>query len=106
LTTLSAEFKKKIADMYSKNRDKLEALEPKSMQFFSSRILELITQEKKKSDAIHDLEILEYNMGLLKNYSSSLNHYEPETDDYDFTRIDCKKLVDSTKKWLTLEKLI
>lgn len=106
LTTLSAEFKKKIADMYSKNKDKLEALEPKTMEFFSTEILELINKEKKKSDALHDLEILEYNMGLLKKHSSSLKNYRPETDEYDFTKNDCKNLVDSTKKWLTLENLI
>ena len=106
MTILSAEFKAKIADIYIKNREKMEKLDPHTMESFSSEILEVINKEKKKSDAVHDLELLEYNMGLLRTYSSNLKHYTPETDEYDFTQNDCKNLVDSTKKWLTLEELI
>jgi len=100
------EFKRKVADIYTKNKTKLEKLNSAAMEAFSTKIIEIINEEKKTSDALHDLEILEYNMELLKNYSSALKNYEPETDEYDFTQNDCKNLVESTKKWLTLERLI
>ena len=106
MTTLSAEFKKKVADFYLKNREKLETLDSNTMESFATELLEIINKEKKKSDALHDLELLEHNMGLLKTYASKLKQYTPETDEYDFTQNDCKNLVDSTKKWLTLEGLI
>ena len=106
MSTLSKEFKKKFAEIYSKNRAELENLDPIVMESFSSEIIELIENEKTKSEALHDLELLGYNMGLLKNYSSALKNFSPETDEYDFTKNDCKNLVDSTKKWLILEKLI
>ena len=104
--TLSIDFKRKVADLYKQNRTRLEKLDPNSMESFASQILELVTKEKKQSDALHDLELLEYNMGLLKNYSVSLKGYEPETDEYDFTQNDCKNLINSTAKWLKLEGLI
>jgi hypothetical protein len=106
LTTLSDEFKKKVADRYLENREKLENYDPVAMEDFATELLKMVNEEKKKSDALHDLELLEYNMGLLKNYSVALKGYKPETDEYDFTRNDCKNLVDSTKKWLKLEGLI
>jgi len=106
LSTLSAEFKKKVANLYLKNREKLENLDPTNMESFASEILETINNEKKTSDALHDLEILEHNIGLLKTYSSKLKQYTPKTDEYDFTQNYCKNLVDSTKRWLTLEGLI
>ncbi len=106
MTTLSAEFKRKVATLYLENREKLENLDPAAMDDFATELLKMVDEEKKKSDALHDLEILEYNMGLLKNYSVALKGYEPETDEYDFTRNDCKNMVDSTKKWLKLEGLI
>jgi hypothetical protein len=106
LTTLSTEFKRKVADLYLENREKLENLDPAAMEGFAAELLKMVNDEKTKSDALHDLEILEYNMGLLKNYATALKGYKPETDEYDFTRNDCKNLVDSTKKWLTLERLI
>ena len=106
MTTLSAEFKRKIADLYLQNRTKLENLDAATMNDFATKLLKMVNEEKKKSDALHDLQILEYNMGLLKNYSAALKGYEPETDEYDFTRNDCKNVVDSTKKWLKLEGLI
>jgi len=101
--TLSIDFKRKVADLYIKNREKLEKLDPAAMESFASQILEMVNKEKKKTDALHDLEILGYNMGMLKNYSTALKGYEPETDEYDFTQNDCKNLIDSTKKWLKLE---
>lgn len=106
MTTLSAEFKKKVADLYIENREKLEKYDPGAMEDFATELLKMVNEEKKKSNALHDLELLEYNMGLLKNYSVALKGYESETDEYDFTRNDCKNLVDSTKKWLKLERLI
>ena len=106
MTSLSIEFKKKVADAYIKNREKLEKLNANTMESFATQILEIINKEKKKSDALHDLGILEQNMQLLKNYSSKLKDYKPDTDEYDFTQNDCKNVVDSTKKWLTLEGLI
>jgi hypothetical protein len=104
--TLPTEFKKKVADLYLKNREKLEKLDPTTMESFASQILDMVNREKKKMDALHDLEILEYNIGQLKNYSAALKGYEPETDEYDFTQNDCKNLMDSTKKWLKLEGLL
>jgi len=97
------DFKRKVADIYLEQRTKLEKLDPTTMESFATEILEIINKEKKKSDALHDLEILEDNMGLLKNYSVALKQYAPETDEYDFTLNDCKNLINSTKKWLTLE---
>jgi hypothetical protein len=104
--TLPIEFKKKVADMYLSNREELEKLDPTTMELFASQVLEIVNKEKKKTDALHDLEILEYNIGLFKNYSTALKGYEKETDEYDFTQNDCKNLMDSTKKWLKLEGLL
>ena len=103
---LSVDFNRKVADLYIDNREKLEKLEATTMESFAAQIIEMINNEKKKTDAFHDLEILEYNMGLLKNYSTALKGHQPETDEYDFTQNDCKNLIDSTKKWLKLEGLI
>jgi hypothetical protein len=104
--TLSMDFKRKVADLYKQNRTQLEKLDPALMESFASQIIELVNKEKKTSDAHHDLNILDYNMGLLKNYSAALKGYEPETDEYDFTQNDCKNLINSTAKWLKLEGLI
>lgn len=106
MVTLSIDFKKKVADFYIENSEKLEKLDPKKMSYFARKMLELIKKEKTESEALHDLELLEYNMRLLKNYSAALIKYEPDTDEYDFTRNDCKKIINSTKNWLTLEGLI
>ncbi|MCW4016036.1 MAG: hypothetical protein NWF06_06685 [Candidatus Bathyarchaeota archaeon] len=106
MTGLSEDFMKKVAELYIKNRAKLEKLDPPAMQSFADKTLELIQKEKTKSSSLHDLQILKYNMGLLKNYSTALDTYSPDTDEYDFTQNDCKNLIESTKKWLTLERLI
>jgi hypothetical protein len=106
MSALSIEFKRKFADIYLTNRTKLEKLDPTTMWSVAKEILEMINKEKKKSDALHDLELLEYNVGLLKNYSAALKGYEPETDEYDFTQNDCKNLMESTRKWLKLEGLL
>jgi hypothetical protein len=106
MTSLSAEFKRKVADLYLKKRTRLEEYEPETMESFASELLEMVGEEKKKSQALHDLEILGYNMKMLQGYASKLKGYKPDTDEYDFTRNDCKNLIDSTKKWLKLEGLI
>ncbi len=106
MTTLSIEFKRKVADLYLKQKTKLEKLDPTTLESFASELLEMINKEKETSLALHDLEILEYNMTLLKNYAAKLKQYEPETDEYDFTLNDCKNLIESTKRWLKLEGLL
>ncbi len=106
MSTLSSEFKRKAADLYLTKQRELEEFDPKAMESFASELLEMVSEEKKKSKALHDLEILDYNMRMLKNYAAKLKEYKPDTDEYDFTRNDCKNLVDSTKKWLKLEGLI
>ena len=106
MTSLSAEFMKKVAELYKNSRTKLEKLDAPAMESFATKVLELIKKEKKNASSLHDLQILEYNMGLLKNYSAALDTYKPDTDEYDFTQNDCKNLIDSTRKWLTLEKQI
>jgi len=103
---LSLEFKKRVAEIYQKNRTELEKLDPTTMKTLAIEIIETIDNEKKKSEAIHDLEILEYNMKLLKKYSAALKQHAQDTDEYDFTLNDCKNLVDSTKRWLKLERLL
>ena len=104
--SLSLEFKKRVADIYQEKITKMEKLDPTTMENFAIEIIEKIDKEKKNSNAIHDLEILEYNMKLLKKYSGALKQYTPDTDEFDFTQNDCKNLVDSTKKWLKLEGLL
>jgi hypothetical protein len=105
MTTLSNEFKREVADLYLKKIAKLEQYDPESMETFASQLLEMIAEEKEESKTFHDLEILEYNMKMLQSYASKLKEYEPDTDEYDFTRNDCKNLVDSMKKWLKMERL-
>jgi hypothetical protein len=106
MTTLSDGFKRKVADLYLKKKTKLEEYKPEIMESFASELLEMVSEEKKKSKALHDLEIIEYNMKMLQNYASKLKEYKLDTDEYNFTRNDCKNTIDSTKKWLRLEGLI
>ncbi len=106
MTTLSDKFKKQVANLYLKKKTKLEEYNPEVMASFASEFLAIIGEEKKKSETLHDLEILEYNMKLLQSYASKLKEYKPDTDEYDFTKNDCKNTIDSTKKWLKLEGLI
>jgi len=75
------------------------------MESFSTEILETINK-KNKSDALHDLEIREYNLKLLINHSTAIKQYEPETDEYDFIQNECKNIIDSVKRWLKLEGLL
>lgn len=106
MATLPIEFKKKIAELYLKNRQRLDELDPDAMESFASEVLEIIGREKEISQSSHDLEVLEQSMKHLKQDSSLLKNYKPNTDDYDFTRNDCKNLLNSTKRWLKMEGLI
>lgn len=106
MAALSMEFKKKIADLYSKNRQILEELNPDALETFASNVLEMIGDEKKRAEISHDTEVLEQSMRHLKNDSALLRNYEPNTDDYDFTRNDCKNLITSTRIWLQTDGLI
>jgi hypothetical protein len=106
MTTLSDKFIRKVADLYIKKRAKLEQYDPESMETFASQLLEMIVEEKEESKNLHDLQLLEYNMKMLQSYALKLKEYELDTDEYDFTHNDCKNLVDSTKKWLKMERLI
>lgn len=106
MPTLSMDFKRKVAEIYLKGKIELEKFDPKAMEAFSKKILEMINKEKNNSKALHDLEILGYNMKLLQNYSVALMKYKAGTDEFDFTQNDCKNIIDSTKKWLKLEGLL
>ena len=78
---LSLEFKKRVVDIYQEKITKLEKLDPTTMETFAIEIIETIDKEKEKSDAIHDLESLEYNMKLLNKYSVALKQYTPDTNE-------------------------
>lgn len=106
MTKLSPELKGKIADLYLKNRARLEQLDPAAMQSFASELLELIGREKARRQSYHDLEVLEDSVKHLKDDSARLRSFKPGTDDYDFALDDCRNLVNSTRKWLKLEGLI
>ncbi|MCW4034141.1 MAG: hypothetical protein NWF03_02115 [Candidatus Bathyarchaeota archaeon] len=106
MSTLDTKFKRTIADLFNENKMALEEQDAEITESFARQVLALIAKEKKKTGSLHDLELLEYNMGLLKNFSRALQNYELDTDEYDFTKNDCKNLIASTKKWLTLEGLV
>jgi hypothetical protein len=106
LAALSIEVKKEIAAKYTENRQKLEELDAEALEVFASEVLEMIENEKKQAEISHDTEVLERSMKHLKNRSVLLKKYEPNTDDYDFTRNDCKNLVTSTRIWLQKDGLI
>jgi len=106
MATLPIEFKKKIAELYLKNRQRLDEFDPDALESFASEVLEIIDGEKEKAQSSHDLEVLEQSMKHLKQDSTLLKNYKPKTDDYDFTRNDCKNLLNSTKRWLKTEGLI
>jgi len=106
MDNLSEEFKKKIANLYSKKRQKLDEIDPQALELFASEVLDAIKQEKERTRSSHDLEVLEQSMKHLKQDSATLRKLKPNTDDYDFTHNDCKSLINSTKRWLRIEKLI
>ena len=106
MATLPIDLKRKIAEVYSRNRQRLDKLEPSAMESFASELLQLIEKEKEHSQASHDLEVLGQSMKHLKDDSERLQNYKPGTDDYDFTFNDCKNLLNSTKRWLKMERLI
>lgn len=88
MSTLPIEFKRKVADLYSDKRKKLEELDPDTLESFASEILRMIQEEKDSLLAKHDLEVLESSMKILKNQAIKLKGFEPETDAYDFTLND------------------
>jgi len=93
-------------EKYLENRQRLDKLDPDALESFALHLLEMIGREKEGAQPSHDLEVLEQSMKHLKQDSNLLRNYEPNTDDYDFTRNDCKNLLNSTKKWLKMEGLI
>lgn len=106
MDNLSEEFKKKIANLYSKRKQKLDEIDPEALESFASEALGAIIEEKEKTSSSHDLEVLEQSMRHLKQDSATLRKLKPNTDNYDFTRNDCKSLINSTQRWLKIEKLI
>jgi hypothetical protein len=106
MASLPMKFKKKIADLYLKNTQTLDKLDPDALESFASELLKLIAEEKENAGASHDLEVLEQSMKHLRQDSALLKNNKQDTDDYDFTRNDCKNLLNSTKKWLKTEGLI
>lgn len=107
MATLSNEFKKKVANLYLQRRQKLEEIDPDALESFASEVLAMIEEETKRvSQPSHDMEVLRQSMTHLKQDSALLKGYQPNTDDYDFTRNDCKNLLNSTKRWLKMEGLI
>jgi hypothetical protein len=44
---LSNEFKKKVADLYLKRREKLEEIDPDTLESFASEVLAMIEEETK-----------------------------------------------------------
>jgi len=106
MSTLSVEFKRKIASFYMQNKQELEKSSVGAMESFASEISKLIEAEKDHYQGSHDLEVLGQSMKHLKDDLTRLKNYAPGTDDYDFTFNDCKSLMNSTKRWLKMEGLI
>lgn len=106
MSGVSFDLKRKIANLYTENENKLNQLDPKALRMFASELLELIRQEKEKSGSSHDLEVLEGSIRHLKSDSEELKKSKPGSDDYDFAANDCRKVINSTKKWLKMENLI
>ena len=103
---LSIEFKKNVANLYLENRNELDELNPKSLEIFTLKLLNLIGNEKEKIGSIHDLEVLEENMNHLRRDTKHLTSSKHGTDDYDFARNDCMNILNSMNDWLMKEKLI
>lgn len=107
MATLSTEFKKKVADLYLKRKQKLEELDPNALESFASELLAMIQEEAKRvPQQSHDMGVLQQSMTHLRQDAGLLKSYQPNTDDYDFTHNDCKNLLNSTKRWLKMEGLI
>lgn len=106
MSGVSFDLKRKIANLYTENENTLNQLDPKALTMFASELLELIRQEKEKAGSSHDLEVLEGSIRHLKNDSEKLKKSKPGSDDYDFAANDCRKVINSTKKWLKMENLI
>ena len=103
---LPIELKREIADLYLMNRKKLEDVDAAASESFASKVLEIIGRVEGQLKFPHDLEVLKQSMEHLKNDSSTLEKLTPGSDDYDFARNDCKNLIYSVERWLTIERLI
>ncbi len=106
MSGVSSDLKRKIAHLYTANENALNQLDPTALTAFALELLKLIRQEKVKAGSSHDLEVLEGSISHLKNDSEKLKASKPGSDDYDFAANDCRKVIDSTKKWLKMEGLI
>lgn len=106
MATLPRELKKKVADVYLADKQRLGELDPTALESFASNVLKLIEHERRETGSSHDLEVLEQSMKHLKHDSVQLKNCEPNTDDYDFTRNDLENLLNSTERWLRMEDLI
>jgi hypothetical protein len=103
---LPIELKREIADLYLKNRKKLEDVDATASESFALKVLEIIGRVKDQFKFPHDLEVLKQSMEHLKNDCSTLKRLTQGSDDYDFARNDCKSLINSVKRWLTIEGLM
>ncbi len=103
---LPLRMKREIADLYLKNREKLEAVDAAALESFASKALEIINRTESQAKLSHDVDVLKESMAHLKNDSLKLKKAEPNSDDYDFAHNDCKNLINSVKRWLKTEGLL
>jgi hypothetical protein len=92
--------------LYLKHRKKLEEVDATMLESFASKVLEIIGREERRLKSSHDLEVMKKSIKHLKNDASTLKGLEPGSDDYDFSRNDCKTFINSVKRRLTIEGLL
>ncbi len=103
---LPTRLKREIADLYLKNRMKLDAVDAAALELFASTVLEIISRTESTLQISHDLDVLKESMKHLKNDALRLKESKPNSDDYDFAHNDCKNLMNSVKRWLRTEDLL
>ncbi len=103
---LPTRLKREIADLYLKNRMKLDAVDAAALELFASTVLEIISRTESTPQISHDLDVLKESMKHLKNDALRLKESKPNSDDYDFAHNDCKNLMNSVKRWLRTEDLL
>ncbi len=103
---LPLRLKREVADLYVKNRNKLEGVDAVALESFASKVLEMVNRVEKQDSLSHDLDVLKESMAHLKNDSLKLRQAEPDSDDFDFAHNDCKNLINSVKNWLKTEGLL
>ncbi len=106
MVSLSKVFKVGVAALFMKERERLEGLDPNTLESFAQELIKMIEREKSGIGDYHDLKVLEDSMKHLKKDAVTYGRSEPGTDNYDFSRNDCKNLINSMKKWLITEGLI